>query len=107
MATRCSILAWRIPTDRGAWWATVHGVAKRRRRLSNQAHTNTDASMSYSKLESQASSGFEIASLLKTIAVFFGKTSHVALQSCSRTRVGKIVYASPSILTGFHSHFSN
>ena len=28
MATHFSILAWRIPTDRGAWWATVHGVAK-------------------------------------------------------------------------------
>ena len=26
-ATHSSILAWRIPTDRGAWWATVHGVA--------------------------------------------------------------------------------
>ena len=26
MATHSSILAWRIPTDRGAWWATVHGV---------------------------------------------------------------------------------
>ena len=23
-----SILAWRIPMDRGACWATVHGVAK-------------------------------------------------------------------------------
>ena len=23
-----SILAWRIPMARGAWWATVHGVAK-------------------------------------------------------------------------------
>ena len=23
-----SILAWRIPMSRGAWWATVHGVAK-------------------------------------------------------------------------------
>ena len=28
MATHSSILAWRIPTDRGAWWATVHGVEK-------------------------------------------------------------------------------
>ena len=27
MATHSSILAWRIPVDRGAWWATVHGVA--------------------------------------------------------------------------------
>jgi len=23
------------PTDRGAWWATVHGVAKSQRQLSN------------------------------------------------------------------------
>ena len=28
MATRSSILAWRIPMDRGAWEATVRGVAK-------------------------------------------------------------------------------
>ena len=28
MATHSSILAWRILKDRGAWWATVHGVAK-------------------------------------------------------------------------------
>ena len=27
-ATHSSILAWRIPVDRGAWWATVHGVAE-------------------------------------------------------------------------------
>ena len=30
MATHCSILAWKIPMDRGAWWATVHGVAETR-----------------------------------------------------------------------------
>ena len=30
MATDSSILAWRIPMDRGAWRAVVHGVAKRR-----------------------------------------------------------------------------
>ena len=28
MATHSSILAWRIPMDRGAWWAIVHGVTK-------------------------------------------------------------------------------
>ena len=28
MATHSSILAWRIPMDRGVWWATVHAVAK-------------------------------------------------------------------------------
>ena len=26
MATHSSILAWKIPRDRGAWRATVHGV---------------------------------------------------------------------------------
>ena len=35
MATHSSILAWRIPMDRGAWWATVHEVAKSQTRLSN------------------------------------------------------------------------
>ena len=39
MATHSSILAWRIPMDRGAWWAAVHGVAKSQTRLSDQAHT--------------------------------------------------------------------
>ena len=28
LATHSSIPAWRIPMDRGAWWVTVHGVAK-------------------------------------------------------------------------------
>ena len=28
MATQSSILAWRIPMDRGAWQDTVHGVTK-------------------------------------------------------------------------------
>ena len=35
MATHSSILAWRIPMDRGAWQATVHGVAKSQARLGN------------------------------------------------------------------------
>ena len=35
MATHSSILAWRIPMNRGAWWATVHGVAKSRTQLSD------------------------------------------------------------------------
>ena len=28
MATHSSTLAWRIPMDRGAWWATVHGATR-------------------------------------------------------------------------------
>ena len=34
-ATHCSIPAWRIPMDRGDWWATVHGVAKSQMGLSD------------------------------------------------------------------------
>ena len=32
MATHSSILAWRIPMDRRAWPATIHGVTKSRTR---------------------------------------------------------------------------
>ena len=35
MATHSSILAWRIPMDRGPWWATVHKVTKSRTQLSD------------------------------------------------------------------------
>ena len=35
MATHSSILAWRIPMDRGAWRAAVHGVAKSWTQLSD------------------------------------------------------------------------
>ena len=39
MTTHSSILGWRIPMDRGAWRATVHGVRKHRTHLSDKAHT--------------------------------------------------------------------
>ena len=35
MATHSSIIAWRIPMDRRAWQATVHGVAKSQTGLSD------------------------------------------------------------------------
>ena len=35
MATQSSILAWRIPMDRGAWQAVVHGVTKNWTQLSD------------------------------------------------------------------------
>ena len=37
MATHSSIIAWRIPMDRGAYQATVHGVTKSQTRLSDKA----------------------------------------------------------------------
>ena len=33
MATHSSILAWKILWNRGAWWATVHGVTKNQTQL--------------------------------------------------------------------------
>ena len=39
MAAPSSTLAWRIPMDRGAWRATVHGVAKSRTRLNGFTFT--------------------------------------------------------------------
>ena len=35
MATHSSILVWRIPMDRGDWWATVHRAAKSQTGLSS------------------------------------------------------------------------
>ena len=35
VATHSSVLAWRIPMDRGAWQTTVHGFAKSQTRLSD------------------------------------------------------------------------
>ena len=43
VATHFSILAWRIPMDRGAWWATAHRVTKSQtglKQLSTQACVN-------------------------------------------------------------------
>ena len=35
MVAHPSILAWRIPMDREAWWPTVHGIAKSQTQLSD------------------------------------------------------------------------
>ena len=42
MATHSSILAWRIPMDRGAWRATVYGVTKSQTRLVTYMHMYND-----------------------------------------------------------------
>ena len=39
MAAHSSILAWKNPMDRGAWWATVHGVSKELD-MTERAHTH-------------------------------------------------------------------
>ena len=40
MATHFSILAWKIPVDRGAWPATVYGVSKSWTQLSTAQQQN-------------------------------------------------------------------
>ena len=42
MTTHSSILAYRNPMDRGAWWATVHSIANSQtqlKRLGTHTHT--------------------------------------------------------------------
>ena len=42
MATYSSILAWRIPMDKGAWWAIIHGVAESDTTGQLSIHTSKD-----------------------------------------------------------------
>ena len=39
-ATHSSILSWRYPVDRGAWWASVHGVTKSQIQLRDEAQNS-------------------------------------------------------------------
>ena len=41
MATHSSILAWKIPMDKEAWWTIVHGVTKGWTRLNDNAEHST------------------------------------------------------------------
>ena len=38
MAAHSSILAWRIPMDRGGWWETGHGVTRVGHGLATKPH---------------------------------------------------------------------
>ena len=41
VATHSSILAWRIATDREAWWAIIHRVTKDTTEAGAHTHTHT------------------------------------------------------------------
>ena len=46
MAIHCSLLAWEIPIDRGAWWATVHSITELdMTETIKHAHTCTEVSL--------------------------------------------------------------
>ena len=47
MATHSSIFAWRIPVDRGAWRATVHGSCKESDTTKMTEHTHTELNYFY------------------------------------------------------------
>ena len=47
MATHSSILAWRIPLDRGAWWAIVHGVTESDTTDNNNDRATNTFSLTY------------------------------------------------------------
>ena len=51
METHSSILAWRIPMDRGAWRAIVHEVTKSQTRLSShRVDSNGDSYIPYTEI---------------------------------------------------------
>ena len=45
MATHSNIPAWRIPMDRGAWQATVYGVAKNWTQLQSMGRKESDKTL--------------------------------------------------------------
>ena len=61
MATHTSILAWRVPLDRGAWWAAAHGVAKSWTQLSTAQHGTAWPQLDFARLLSTDTALFYIS----------------------------------------------
>ena len=59
MATNSSILVWKIPLDREAWWATVHGVGKTRTWLSRHSLTHGVGSWAGNQWASRKTTSWE------------------------------------------------
>ena len=55
MATDSGILAWRLPMDRGAWWATVYGTAKSCTRLKQLSTQKQNDSKFYKEVKAKNS----------------------------------------------------
>ena len=71
-AMHSSILVCRIPMDRGAWWATVHGVAKSQTWLTKHTNIHTLYLFSKSPLQSWVlhTSLFQLLFCLQFIYIF-------------------------------------
>ena len=81
MATHFSILAWRIPIDRGAWWATDHRVTKNWTRLSNWTELNWTAFFLFQLSHPYMTTGKTIA---LTRWTFVGKVMSLLFNMLSR-----------------------
>ena len=99
MATHSNILAWRIPMNRGAWWATVHRVAKSRTRLSDwltQHSTNGENSVSvivdFSVHVLKKQIGSALLSKLPGLRCNQVPSTHENLYSCWPSSFSKINY---------------
>ena len=57
ITTHSSILAWRIPMDRGAWQVIVHGVAKSRTRVSEHSTAQHNVYITLKKEKRKKTSG--------------------------------------------------
>ena len=85
MATRSSILSWKISWTEGAWWPTVHGAARNWTRLSDWAHTH---------FKRKYKCDLNYISRLLTFGLY--------LERCSRYITIKVVHA--HVLFCFWSH---
>ena len=82
MATHSSILAWRIPMDRGAWQVTVHGVTKE----SDTTEWLSRAHGAYAVSYEWFWKGSEAVLLIKYIKDFSVKQTHFCWVGHSTTR---------------------
>ena len=71
MATYSRILAWEDPMGRGAWWATVQGVAKTQTRLSDYATTTTIGPRRWCSIRAR-----EEKFHLYTVSLTYGQNHH-------------------------------
>ena len=78
MATHFSILAWRIPMDRGAWWATIHGIAKSWTRLSDSAQHRKEKIQPH-RTEADLSLAHQDLSILGTPIQFLSPLDNISL----------------------------
>ena len=87
MATHSSILVWRIPMDRGAWQATVHGVTKSGTRLNDPTQHSTISNLPLlGELTFIGSRNLDMDILGRTVILL---TNHNPLLNCIWTIEGK------------------